>query len=66
MYVIKDGSDVIYPADRCTWVQVDNGGAGGYDITTVNFYPGNAVAVALTGCELGYISKTGRFVKITG
>jgi len=64
MYVIRDSAGVIYPADLCTWEQVDNGGQGGYDITNVNFY-GTGAAVAKTGCELGYIHKTGRFVQIT-
>jgi len=64
MYVIRDSAGVIYPADLCTWEQVDNGGQGGYDLTNVNFY-GTGAPVAKTGCELGFISKTGRFVQIT-
>ena len=64
MMVIKDGAGVIYPADLCTWEQVDNGGFNGYDITNVLFY-GTGTGVAKTGCELGFIGKSGRFVQIT-
>jgi len=64
MYVIKDSAGVIYPADMCTWEESANGGSAGYNVFNVNFY-GTGAAVAKTGCVLGYISKTGRFVKIS-
>lgn len=64
MMVIKDDTDTIFPADLCVWEQVDNGGSDGYDITNVLFY-GTGTGVAKTGCELGYIGKSGRFVQIT-
>jgi hypothetical protein len=63
MLVIKDSSGVIYPADRCSWKQAAASG-GGYSINTAKFYDGaTAGGAALTGPELGYIGKTGRFVK---
>jgi len=62
MLVIKDSSDVTYPAQLCTWVEVEVD--GGYTITTAKFY-GTGSAVALTGTDLGYIGKSGRFVKIS-
>ena len=58
----------IYPADRCSWRQVDNA-SGGYSINTVMFYPGNAAAEDLTGAGatnlLGFVGKSGRFVAIS-
>ena len=61
---------VILPADRCTWT--DSGYIAAdqqYGISNVNFYPGNAGAVSVTGSnidvQLGYIGKSGRFVGIT-
>lgn len=64
MLVIKDtATDTIYPAETCTWVQTEGQG-GGYDITTVKTYiSGSAVAIA--AAELGFIGKSGRFVKIS-
>lgn len=62
MLVIKDSSNVIYPADMCTWVQTEV--AGGYTVTSANFF-GTGAAVAITAPELGYIGKSGRFVKMS-
>ena len=63
-----DGDKTIFPADRCTWRQVDNTGSG-YAIEDVRFYPGNAVANNLSGANLsnmlGFIGKSGRFVAIS-
>ena len=57
----------IFPADRCTWRQVDD--TNGYSIDVVLFYPGNTNATDLTGTNLsnrlGYIGKSGRFVAIS-
>jgi hypothetical protein len=64
MLVIKDSSDVIYPADLCTWKQADATDGYGYVINTAKFY-GTGTAVALVGPELGHIGKSGRFVKMT-
>ena len=58
----------IFPADRCTWRQVDDAD-GGYSIDVVLIYPGNTNARDLTGTDLsnmlGYIGKSGRFVAIS-
>ena len=66
MMVLRDSAGVIYPADRCTWTQTQVGGTGGYVIATATFYPGNAVGSAITDPELGFIGKSGRFVKVAG
>ncbi len=52
----------IYPADRCTWEQRTD--PTGYGIDDGVFYPGNVVGVPLFDAELGFIGKSGRFVKI--
>ena len=83
MYVIQvTGSDaiaginktatntVILPADRCTWTDAGYIAADNqYAISNVNFYPGNAGSVSVTGSntdvQLGYIGKSGRFVGIS-
>ena len=83
MYVIQvTGSDaiaginktatntIILPADRCTWTDAGYIAADNqYGISNVNFYPGNAGAVSVTGSntdvQLGYIGKSGRFVGIS-
>ena len=52
------------PADRCVWTQVDNGGSAGYDIANARVFTATA-EVAVSSPELGYIGKSGRFVKIT-
>jgi hypothetical protein len=62
MIVIKDSSNVIYPADRCTWTQTEVD--AGYTITSASFYSATAT-VAITAPELGYIGKSGRFVKMS-
>lgn len=63
MLVIKDNAtNVIYPAEFCTWVE--GSVSGGYTVTSVNtFITGTAVAIA--DAELGYIGKSGRFVKLS-
>ena len=61
-----DSADVIFPADRCTWVQGDSADGNGYVISSVMFHPGNAGAQAVTGTPvLGYIGKSARFVPIS-
>jgi len=62
MIVIKDSSNKIYPADMCTWVQ--NEVAGGYELASADFF-GTGAAVAITAPVLGYIGKSGRFVKMS-
>ena len=66
---------IIYPADRCTWVQEPSSDGGGYAITSATFYNGNddgtelrtsSIPGAHVGpVRLGYIGKSGRFVAIT-
>ena len=62
------GVKTIFPADRCTWQQVDSTGSG-YSIDVVRFYPGDTNATDLSGTNLsnmlGYIGKSGRFVAIS-
>lgn len=63
MLVIKDtATDTIYPAETCTWVEISV--AGGYDIGTVKTYI-SGTAVAIAAAELGYLGKSGRFVKMS-
>ena len=65
---VQPNSTGIYPADRCSWMQVPE--TRGYSIDRVFFYTGNAAAVQLdpdgiVSIELGFIGKSGRFVAIT-
>ena len=63
----------IYPADRCSWVQVDAPGSmtpGQYSINSVTLYRGNDNGFnigAATGdtIQLGVLGKSGRFTPIT-
>ena len=55
----------IFPADRCTWVQENAANGSGYDVTQAFFYSGNDDPLPISSPELGYIGKSGRFVKIT-
>ena len=69
------GTQHVFPADRCTWVQ--NQTATGYRVDDVGFYGLGANAAvfdtpSITGGSnnasnivLGYIGKTGRFVAIS-
>ena len=71
--VIED--HVIYPADRCTWVQEPSFDNRGYAVTEATFYTGNNDGTLLTSTSipgahvrdvrLGYIGKSGRFVAMT-
>ena len=60
-----------YPADRCVWQTSQIPNRNGYEVHDVVFYTGatnatNApVTIQLDDAELGYIGKSGRFVKIT-
>ena len=57
----------IHPADRCTWTQSDAPDGNGYVIANAWFYPGAGGAgsdLAITDPELGFIGKSGRFVRI--
>ena len=65
MLVIKNTtSGVIYPADRCSWVEAPASG-GGYSINTVLFYDGVSAGATVATPVLGFIGKSGRFVKIS-
>jgi len=64
MLVLKDSAGVIYPADSCTWKEAASASGNGYTINTANFY-GTGSAVSITGPILGFIGKSGRFVKIS-
>lgn len=67
MYVIKhDTSGVIYPADRCSWIDSEIS-TYDYRIKSVKFYDGHDDNGSdLTDrCYLGFVHKTGRFVPIT-
>ena len=63
----------IFPADRCTWQQIDDASGRGYGITDVRYYPGttstlggeSAPVHTIADAELGFIGKSGRFVEIT-
>ena len=64
MLVIMDtATNTIYPAEFCTWVQTEGQG-GGYDITTVKTYI-TGTETAIASAELGFLGKSGRFVKIS-
>ncbi len=63
MIVIKDtATGVIYPSENCTWVEVPV--EGGYEIASVTTYI-TGTAVNIAAADLGYLGKTGRFVKIS-
>ena len=63
MLVIKDNtSGTVYPAEFCTWIE--SSVAGGYTVISVTTYITGA-AVAIADAELGYIGKSGRFVKLS-
>ena len=65
MLVIKSATTgVIYPADNCTWIEAASSSGNGYTINTANFY-GTGAAVAIANPVLGFIGKSGRFVKIS-
>ena len=53
----------IFPADRCTWTQIADPN-GGYDITNAAFWSGDGSSQIIQAPKLGYIGKSGRFVKI--
>ncbi|MBC6414677.1 MAG: hypothetical protein GDA45_07360 [Chromatiales bacterium] len=59
----------LFPADRCTWQQIDSTLPSGYSIQNARFINtgGGATtnAVTLTNATLGYIGKSGRFVAIS-
>ena len=52
------------PADRCVWTQTVPTDGRGYDIVNAHVITATA-NVAISNAELGYIGKSGRFVKIT-
>jgi hypothetical protein len=65
MLVIKsDSTGVIYPADNCSWKEAASASGHGYTINTANFY-GTGAAVVIANPVLGFIGKSGRFVKIS-
>ena len=55
----------IHPADRCTWQQTAVP-AGGYAIDNALFWTGGGTPenVPISNPELGFIGKSGRFVRI--
>ena len=65
---------IYLPADRCTWRIAETTG-GGYSISNVAYFDGNAAAgqdlstsntnISASILRFGYIGKTGRFVEIT-
>ncbi len=59
---VEAANPTIYPADRCTWEQLTD--PTGYGIDDAVFYPGNTVGRLLYDAQLGFIGKSGRFVKI--
>ena len=74
---IRTADVTLWPADRCTWTQVNPATSNaGYSITNAYFWPGASVAVgttvtnvdaiSITNPRLGFIGKTGRFVEIAG
>ena len=66
MLVLKDeATGIIYPADRCSWIQSDAASGYGYTIGTAKFYDGVNAGAALTTPVLGHIGKSGRFVEMT-
>ena len=65
MLVIKnETTGVIYPADNCTWKEAASASGYGYTINTANFY-GTGSAVVIATPVLGFIGKSGRFVKVS-
>tara|TARA_R100000935_G_C2826649_1_gene162684 strand:+ start:335 stop:565 length:231 start_codon:yes stop_codon:yes gene_type:complete len=55
--------DILHlPADRCAWT-TSAVGSGGYQIDKA-FFIHSTANVVITGPSLGYIGKSGRFVKI--
>jgi len=65
MLVIKsESTGVIYAADNCSWKEAASASGHGYTINTANFY-GTGSAVAIADPVLGFIGKSGRFVKIS-
>lgn len=70
MYVLSQttgDSEMIYPADRCTWVLKYNSTTETYFIDQAVFYPGDDDSGnAISGTVVfGHIGKQGRFVPIT-
>ena len=62
--VIQDTDRHIFPADRCTWNQL-NEPSGGYAIDGAFFWDGvSSAGVPIDNPRLGYIGKSGRFVEI--
>ena len=62
--VIPTSERHIFPADRCTWTQLDNPN-GGYEIDDATFWDGNSsLGTAIDNPRLGFIGKSGRFVQI--
>lgn len=64
-------NSTIFPADKCTWNQVDPPGGVGSNTYTINnarFYTGNAgiAGLPIATPVLGQIGKSGRFVALTG
>ncbi len=67
----RTGESRVFPADRCSWVTIDEAGSRGYAIENVVFYPGNTsedgfvIPTAQAQVRLGFIGKSGRFVAIS-
>ena len=71
MMVLMDNVRTIYPADRCTWQQVNNTAtttnAASISINGPRFYDGQTAGGTVIAGEvqLGFIGKSGRFVRIS-
>lgn len=77
MYVIKGSftgtapagftlaTDTIIPAEKCVWIDPSwDDTAKAYSLTTASYIDNANAAFTIVNAELGYISKTGRFVNI--
>jgi hypothetical protein len=65
MMVIKsESTGVIYAADLCSWKEIASASGNGYTINTA-FHYGTGSAVTIANPVLGFIGKSGRFVKIS-
>ena len=68
---IGTAANLHWPADKCAWSESYSN--GNYEINDAFFYPGSVIQVGgetasgehrITNPSLGYIGKSGRFVKI--
>ena len=64
---VKSSVGYLFPADSCVWQNASYDTAtGSYKIEGARHIDGNtSTGIEIADAELGYISKTGRFIKIT-